>query len=91
MTTMDQRPPTVLPPTDLLGAHHPGDPDWRRARCAAAWEDPEDWFPFPTDDFTHAAQVCAGCPIRPDCEAHGRAHRMSGVWGGVRLENGRQR
>ncbi|MGV9670493.1 WhiB family transcriptional regulator [Gordonia sp. NPDC003504] len=82
---MDQRPPTALP-----GARS-AVPDWRHARCAAEWEDPEDWFPFPTDDFAHAALVCAGCPLRRDCEAFGRVHRMSGVWGGVRLENGRGR
>ncbi|MFW0793364.1 WhiB family transcriptional regulator [Gordonia sp. CPCC 205515] len=65
------------------------DVNWRRALCAADGENPEDWFPFPTEDFVHAAAVCALCPIRVDCERWGRAHRMSGVWGGVRLVDGR--
>lgn len=65
------------------------DVDWTQALCADSDENPEDWFPFPADDFAHAADVCARCPIRIDCERWGRTNRMTGVWGGVRLVNGR--
>lgn len=65
------------------------DADWRLAACAAPDENPEDWFPFPTEDFEHAAAVCAECPISAECERYGRTNRMSGVWGGVRLVGGR--
>ncbi|MGV9714291.1 WhiB family transcriptional regulator [Gordonia sp. NPDC003424] len=72
----------LLPTLDVAGD---------RAACAGPAEDPEDWFPFPTEDFGHAAAVCAACPIRAACERWGRDNRMTGVWGGVRLVDGRAR
>ncbi|WHU46771.1 WhiB family transcriptional regulator [Gordonia sp. L191] len=88
MTAPDLRP-LSLPLSMLLRPTL--DLDWAAAACAAVGENPEDWFPFPTDDYSHAASVCAVCPIRAGCEQWGRRNRMSGVWGGVRLENGRER
>ncbi|MFT4126783.1 MAG: WhiB family transcriptional regulator [Gordonia sp. (in: high G+C Gram-positive bacteria)] len=96
MTTAPDVRPLSVPLTTLLGPgadRVAGLPAaaLAQAACAAAGQDPEDWFPFPTDDYSHAAAVCAGCPIREACGAWGRANRMSGVWGGLRLENGRVR
>lgn len=37
---------------------------------------------YPSPDLTHAAQqVCAGCPVRTECAAAGRAEEH-GVWAG---------
>lgn len=86
MTAPDVRPLSIPLTTLLIGSL---DVDWRQARCAVAGENPEDWFPFPTDDFSHAADVCARCPIRLPCVEFGVANRCSGVWGGHRLDGGR--
>lgn len=57
-------------------------PDWSAARCSQA--DPEAWFPPPRSNAgTAAKQVCARCPIQPEClawaVATGQTH---GIWGG---------
>ncbi len=61
--------------------------DWPSAACSGS--NPELWFPFPTDQYSAAAQVCARCPIRDECGEYGVTHRMSGVWGGIDLDRGR--
>jgi WhiB family redox-sensing transcriptional regulator len=63
-------------------------PNWQRAACRDA-ENPEDWFPFPSEDYPHARAVCARCPIRARCLAYAEASGQSGVWGGVELDRGR--
>ncbi|WLP92850.1 WhiB family transcriptional regulator [Gordonia sp. NB41Y] len=87
MTAFDLRPLPV-PLTALLLPTL--DVDWTQARCAAPGENPDDWFPFPTDDSGYAERVCASCPIHEECLAWGRSNRMTGIWGGVRLQNGRE-
>lgn len=46
-------------------------------------EDPELFFAQEPDSIERAKQVCAACPIRPDCLA-GALERLEpwGVWGG---------
>lgn len=88
MIAADLRP-LPLPLTALLVPSP--DADWTQARCAAPEEDPEAWFPFPTEDYSHAMSVCAVCPVRAQCADFGRINRMTGVWGGVLMETGRTR
>lgn len=71
--------------TELL--HPTDDFDWKGARCAG--DDAEQWFPFPSEPFDHAAAVCAGCPIRMECRDFAELNGMTGVWGGVRYTDGR--
>lgn len=77
--------PLRLPLTALLSITD--SPDWTGARCAG--DDAEHWFPFPTEPFDHAASVCAGCPLRGRCRAFAEANGETGVWGGIRYNNGR--
>ncbi|SKV05638.1 transcriptional regulatory protein [Mycobacteroides abscessus subsp. bolletii] len=62
--------------------------NWQ-ARAVCRDEDPELFFPDPSDTVTaRAAQaVCAKCPVRPQCRAAASAKRESyGIWGGVNRE-----
>jgi WhiB family transcriptional regulator, redox-sensing transcriptional regulator len=63
--------------------------DWRQ-RAACRGRDTGVWFPSPSDRFALdvAKQVCASCPVRPDCLAYAltlEAHDwpLFGVWGGL--------
>lgn len=62
--------------------------NWQ-ARAVCRDEDPELFFPDPSDTVTaRAAQaVCAQCPVRPQCRAAASARREPyGIWGGVNRE-----
>ncbi|WP_330221146.1 WhiB family transcriptional regulator [Mycobacteroides abscessus] len=62
--------------------------NWQ-ARAVCRDEDPELFFPDPSDTVTaRAAQrVCATCPVRPQCRAAASARREPyGIWGGVNRE-----
>ncbi len=63
---------------------------WRDAACRDD-PNPERWFPFPSDDFTHARDVCNGCPIRLQCTHFAVSTGQSGVWGGKEFDRGRVR
>ncbi|CRK49487.1 Transcriptional regulator WhiB [Rhodococcus sp. RD6.2] len=63
---------------------------WRDAACRDD-PNPERWFPFPSDDFTHARDVCNGCPIRLQCTHFAVSTGQSGVWGGMEFDRGRVR
>ena len=63
-------------------------PDWQLAACRDD-PNPEAWFPFPSQDFSHARSVCGGCPIRERCGEFARATGQSGVWGGENFDRGR--
>lgn len=65
------------------------EPDWQRAACRDA-ANPEEWFPFPSEDFAHARSVCAACPIRLRCLAFAESTEQTGVWGGVEFDRGRR-
>jgi WhiB family redox-sensing transcriptional regulator len=69
----------LLPHSDSQG--------WHRAACRG---DPnhEAWFPYPSQDFDYAREVCAGCPIRVDCGEFAARTGQSGVWGGHEFDRG---
>jgi WhiB family redox-sensing transcriptional regulator len=83
MTTFARGPVFAL--ADLLRDSQA--PNWERAACRDA-ENPEDWFPFPSQDYANARAVCARCPIRTRCLAYAETTGQSGVWGGVELDRG---
>jgi WhiB family redox-sensing transcriptional regulator len=74
---------TLTRPADTR-AHDRG-ADWReRAACLA--EDPELFFPSPSDlaGITEAKQVCARCNVIEQCRETSLANReQNGVWGGL--------
>ncbi|MFG1798083.1 WhiB family transcriptional regulator [Nocardia sp. NPDC049149] len=61
--------------------------EWHRAACRG---DPhhEAWFPYPSQDFEYAREVCAGCPIRVACGEFAASTGQSGVWGGHEFDRG---
>ncbi|GAB4590096.1 WhiB family transcriptional regulator [Nocardia sp. IFM 10818] len=63
------------------------DPDFRMAACRG--EDPEEWFPFPSVDFSYARQVCFGCPLMDACRRWAAQTGQSGVWGAVEFAQGK--
>ncbi|MFR9753509.1 WhiB family transcriptional regulator [Nocardia sp. 004] len=72
--------------TDLLAL---SDSDrWHRAACRG---DPnhEAWFPYPSQDFDYARNVCARCPLREACAEFAMRTGQSGVWGGHEFDRGR--
>lgn len=81
--TMNQN---VVTPADLLLPST--EVDWQRAGCSG---DPnhEAWFPFPSQDFDYAREVCAGCSIREACGDYAARTGQSGVWGGHEYDSGR--
>lgn len=62
--------------------------DWQAAACRG---DPnhEAWFPYPSQDFTYAREVCARCPIQLACRDFAERTGQSGVWGGHEFDRGR--
>lgn len=50
-------------------------------------EDPDAWFPFPSDTKdTYAEQIkaCYRCPLLFDCARYAIAHpEVQGIWGGL--------
>lgn len=82
------RNPTVQQLKSLLEFMLPGaDIDWKRAACRAD-ADPDAWFPFPAQEFEHAAKVCARCPLLDECGAFAAKVGESGVWGGHEYHHG---
>ncbi|QZS57567.1 WhiB family transcriptional regulator [Rhodococcus opacus] len=80
---LDTTLPTLLPASD--------DPTgWVDAACRADPE-PDRWFPFPTEDFAYARDVCHHCPLRMRCELFARATGQTGVWGGKEFDRGREK
>ncbi len=75
--------PLKLPLTQLIAGSLA--PTWAGALCAEPGQDPEDWHPFPTQDYSHARAVCSECPLRRACLEFGRRNKLPGVWGGERL------
>ncbi|MFC9555436.1 WhiB family transcriptional regulator [Rhodococcus sp. NPDC056960] len=72
---------TLLPASD--------DPaGWADAACRAD-PAPDRWFPFPTEDFAYARDVCRSCPLRLRCELFAGATGQTGVWGGKEFDRGR--
>ncbi|WP_208301154.1 WhiB family transcriptional regulator [Mycobacterium sp. DL440] len=67
-------------------------PDWRTG-AACRGQDPELFFPDPSDDQTRevAESICATCTVRPECMAAANAQREKyGVWAGFeRNDKGR--
>jgi WhiB family transcriptional regulator, redox-sensing transcriptional regulator len=66
------RGPAFLPP-----------PTWMRdAACAAT--DPELFFPDSRSPASEAKEICASCPVRPECLEYSLAAAEEfGVWGGL--------
>ena len=55
-------------------------------QAACRGEDPEMWFPSPSESEKLAAakNVCLACPVRVEClEAALRVNEEHGVWGGM--------
>ena len=54
-------------------------------------QDPDAWHPDPVVSISRdkAAAMCAGCEVQADCYLAGVNQHETGVWGGVRLINGR--
>lgn len=77
----DSTPGRVRPVTmPELVPDFPG--SWsERAICAG--EDPALFFPPHGDPGTRARQVCANCPVRPDCLEHAIDADEFGIWGGL--------
>ena len=59
-----------------------------RAACRG---DPhhEAWFPYPSEDFAYAREICAGCPLRQACTDFATRTGQSGVWGGREFDRGK--
>lgn len=57
-------------------------PEWHE-RAACRGMDPAMFFPERSNPelMRAALRVCAGCPVRAECEVAGRDHHQ-GVWGG---------
>ena len=61
---------------------------WRTAAACQSC-DPELFFPLSSsgpavEQIAQAKQVCARCPVRPQCLAFAlRTHQAHGVWGGL--------
>lgn len=64
-------------------------PGFEKNRGACVDENPEWWFPYPSQPFNDARRICEKCPIRSACYEYGTATGQSGVWGGVDLDQGR--
>lgn len=77
---------TVHALTDLLPLSD--DRSWHGAACRG---DPnhEAWFPYPSQDFVYARNLCGRCPIRDDCGDFAERTGQSGVWGGREFDRGR--
>ncbi|GAA5049279.1 WhiB family transcriptional regulator [Nocardia callitridis] len=63
-------------------------PVWHRAACRGD-ADHEAWFPYPSQDFAYAREICSGCPIRAQCGEFAARTGQSGVWGGREFDRGR--
>lgn len=70
----------LLPLSDTQG--------WDQAACRG---DPQHdaWFPYPSQDFDYAREICAGCPIRVQCAEFAATTGQSGVWGGHEYDRGK--
>jgi WhiB family redox-sensing transcriptional regulator len=65
----------------------------RRARCAGAGVDPDEWFPITAEagkarsQAARALALCAACPVRAECLELSLRHwndiGQHGVWGGL--------
>ena len=66
---------------DFLNITKP--PEWMAGGLCAE-VDPELWFPEKGGSTREAKQLCARCPVHPECLAYAIAHReRHGVWGGT--------
>lgn len=77
---------TVHALTDLLPLSD--DWSWHRAACRGN-PNHEAWFPYPSQDFAYARNLCEHCPIRDDCGDFAERTGQSGVWGGREFDRGR--
>ena len=66
-------------------------PPGRWSRLARCGGDEPDRFVAPASKAQVAAAVavCSGCPVRADCRDYARSAKVSGVWGGEHLRDGR--
>lgn len=46
--------------------------------------------PFRRENLREASRVCAVCPVKTACAEAGRRQHEWGIWGGIRLNNGRR-
>jgi hypothetical protein len=69
-------------PTRASSAIPPAPGRWvLAARCRDA--NPALFFPSRGGSSRPAASLCAGCPVRADCQSYADAHRLPGVWAGT--------
>ena len=63
-------------------------PNWtERADCANPNHDPDVWFPTYREDATHAAAICATCPVHTERADYATTTRQQyGVWAGKLLD-----
>ena len=69
---------------------------YRKARCATSCLEPDEWFPLTADvgwareQAARAIAICAGYPVRADCQELSLRHSFGigahGVWGGLVAE-----
>ena len=64
------------------------DRTWGQAECRGDPE-PDRWFPFPSEGYDYATDVCNRCPIVASCREFASATGQTGIWGGVKFEQGR--
>lgn len=62
-----------------------------QATPACAQADPNLFDPHTESELAAARDICAVCPIAPECLSIGFKRGEWGVWGGVLLEEGRVR
>ena len=57
--------------------------DWAE-RAACRGEDPELFYPPRGEVISETAyQLCAGCPVQPQCLEHAIRHESIGYWAGT--------
>ncbi|MGI5252792.1 WhiB family transcriptional regulator [Actinacidiphila glaucinigra] len=66
--------------------------DWREQATCRGHEDPDLWFPNPTDYARQRAAIviCRTCPVQAACDQWADDNRIpDGIWGGRSVEDRR--
>ncbi len=66
------------------------DRTWWQAECRGDPE-PDRWFPFPSEGYDYATDVCNRCPIVESCREFASATGQTGIWGRSEVRAGQDR